>query len=258
MLHHKKIGIVLVIISVVLFSSLSCGGGVSTEEYESVTNDLADARAQVSELQAEISLAHAAEAEHQTLSAAYDELKKRNDAGVKELESLEAQYAALNDDYEDIEAQNETYLGQIASLQTQLQAALAAAEPPEDTAPEINERNIEEAMFARINSVRKAAGLNELTLGTNLPTWSVENSQDMLVAKRGVEFTDYLVPFQATFIAAGYSSVDRIVNAAMLSWQSNSLQYQNNILADGAIYGAVGVAKSGDIYYITFLGSNYP
>ena len=85
-----------------------------------------------------------------------------------------------------------------------------------------------------------------------------ENSQNMAVAKRTLEFTDHAVPFQAAFIAGGYSTVDSIVNGAMLVWKSNKLQYDNNILAAAAIYGNVGVYEEGGIYYITFLASNFP
>jgi hypothetical protein len=36
------------------------------------------------------------------------------------------------------------------------------------------------------------------------------------------------------------------------------LSYEENILNEDAVYGAVGVVELGDIYYITFMASNYP
>ena len=186
MLNIKKIGIVLIIISIVLLGSLSCGGGISAEEHQDVKDKLAASQAEVLELQNELSQALAAEDELQKLSSDYEELKQQNEATVQDLESLEAQYAALDDEYEDIKIQNETNLGEIAYLEMQLEAAIAAAIPPEE--PEINEQSVQEAIFSRINAERAASGLNELVEGSNLVSWSAQNSQSMVTAKRTLEF----------------------------------------------------------------------
>jgi len=201
-----KISIVSLITLVVFLGSFSCGQTISSEEYEGVKNELAESKSLVTELENELSLARSAEAELQELSSNYEELKQQNDANVKELKSLEAQYEVLSAENEDIRTQNEAYLKEIVDLEEKLEAVTPEPEePPEETPPEVNEENIKQALFALINSERKASGLNELVTGTNLPKWAEEN-----------------------------------------------------ILADAAIYGNVGVYEEGGIYYITFLASNFP
>jgi hypothetical protein len=123
---------------------------------------------------------------------------------------------------------------------------------------EINEENISLALFDLINQERISHGLNTLEIGHNLEDWAVINSQRMAYSKEYEYYTDFWVPCQRVFMAVGYISLDGIVNAAMKLWQSHALWYEENVLSDEVLYGAVGVVEFEGIYYITFMASNYP
>ena len=122
----------------------------------------------------------------------------------------------------------------------------------------ITVESIAQALFDLINQERIAHGLNALEPGHNLEDWALINSQKMAFSKELEYYTDTWVPFQRVFIATGYGSLDRLVNAAMTTWQSHALFYAENILNEDALYGAVRVVELGDIYYISFMGSNFP
>ncbi|MFC2005049.1 hypothetical protein ACFLUY_02370, partial [Chloroflexota bacterium] len=57
--------------------------------------------------------------------------------------------------------------------------------------------------------------------------------------------------WQGVFQAPGYSSLDRITNAAWMVWKENTA-FENNFLNQHAKFGTVAVSKSGDIFYITY------
>lgn len=79
----------------------------------------------------------------------------------------------------------------------------------------------------------------------------------MSVSKQIEYYTFHSIPVQRVYIAAGYSSLERLINAAMTIWKSHALSYEENILNEDVIYGAVSVVKLGEIYYITFMASNF-
>jgi len=262
MSNIKKSSALLILTIIVLFSSVSCGETVPKAEYDSLVEKLAKNESQLVTLQGRLSDAEIIEAKYQELSAKFEELKKQNDVTPGEMESMETQYEELSAKYKDLMRQNEENINEIASLEGQYEELKkdydALAGQTEEITLEINENNIEQALFDLINQERKDNGLNELIWGENMDTWSEENSRNMAATKQYLQYTNYLVPYQQVFWAAGYSSVERVVNGALITWKSNSLQYDNNVLNHNAIYGAIGVYKSGDIFYITFLASNFP
>lgn len=251
------IGIVLLGI-VVLAGAVSCSDEELQADYDILTTQYAEAIQQIEELQEDLLEAGNLQADLDVLQAQYDALTDQNDANIAEIASLAAQIEDLENELDELTEEIETKTNELAELAfdyDELQDeydALVGAEL------EINEENIEEALFALINQERAAHGLNELAIGTNLVNWSVVNSQNMVVSKQVEVFTTHAVPFQMALITTGYSSLDRLVNSTLAIWQNHALTYEANVLDEEAAYGAVGVVKSGEIYYITFMASNYP
>jgi len=260
-----KIGVMLLLGIVIVLASVSCSGGISQDEYDSVMKNLVEAQDEIASLETELAAVKAVETEGVESSLKYQDLLKDYNTAVDELESAEGEYIALNAEHENLksehqtlQSQNESNLNQINLLQTentQLRVQVNELTPP---FPEIAPVDLEQALFDRINEARIDAGLDALQRGKNLVNWSRSNSQAMSVAKQTIIYIDNWVPYQLHFIAGGYNTLDAIVNAIMIIWPSHALSYQNNVLADDAIYGAVGAVKMGEIYYITFMANNFP
>lgn len=257
----------IVLVGVVLLGAFSCSSGVAQEEYDSILKLLDDTRDQLAEAQQKVVEGTLVKAQYDELfvkynelSAKYEDLVSRSGGSVSEIESLQTELLSLRDLLDETSQQNQTLSDSLATLQDdyeQLQQdydALVAA----GQGPEVNETNIEKALFDLVNQHRTTNGLNALIAGDNLRDWALLNSQQMAQTKAYATYTDSWVPYQDTFWATGYSSVDSIAQAAMTVWQSNSVRYNNNILSDEAVYGAIRVVKSGDIYYITYMASNFP
>ena len=260
----KKTGILLILGIIVLFGSVSCGGGggIAQEVYDSVVNELNEIEGQLVTMQEQLSESLAQEAQYAVryaeLNVKYEELKNLDTADPAELATLEAQYAELSTEHEELQGQNAANINEITALVArydELQAQYNALAAP---LPEITEVGIEQAVFTLINQERSNNGLDELEMGSNLFRWALINSESMSVSKQNEQYTTNWVAYQQAHIATGYNTVDELAAATMIIWQSNELQYENNVLADDAVYGAVRVVKSGDIYYITFLASNFP
>jgi myosin heavy subunit len=261
-----KTGLVLVLGVVMILASVSCGGngGISQEAYDSVLDKLADAQDEIAGLENELAQSTQVETGGGESSLEFENLQKDYNALVEELDSVQDEYTALSAEYEDLEeeygtlqSQNESNQFQIDLLQTertQLQAQLNELLSP----PPIATGDIEQALFARLNDARDDAGLVRLQSGKNLPNWAKANSEDMSVAKQTLIYDDNFVPYQQHFIATGYNTVDDLIAAVMTIWQSNVTSYQNNVLADDALYGVVSAIKQGEIFYITFMASNFP
>jgi uncharacterized protein YkwD len=249
----------------IVLASVSCGGGISQDEYDSVMKELVDAQDEIAGLESDLAAVRAVETEGVESSLKYQDLLKDYNAVADELESAGVEYDALNAEYEGLQtehqtlqSQNESNLNQINLLQTentQLQAQVNELTPP---FPMVTATDLEQALFTKINEARVAAGLDALQTGSNMVSWSRTNCQAMSVAKQTIIYDNNFVRYQQHFIATGYNTMDAMIAAIMTIWQSNSLSYQNNILADDVIYGAVGVVKTGDIYYITYMANNFP
>jgi small-conductance mechanosensitive channel len=259
-----RIGFILLLAIVMIMATVSCSSGISQDEYDRVLNELADAQDEIHDLEDQLAAAKSVETEGVESSLKYQDLLKDYDTLSERMESLEEAYSALNTEHEElkttyeiIQAQNESQMNQINLLQTQntqLQAQLDELTPP---FPTIATTDIEQALFARINEERIVAGLEALRPGKNLTIWAKSNSEAMSIAKETVNYLDNWVPYQKHFIAAGYHTLYDMIDAIMVIWQSNLLSYQNNILADDAVYGSVSVTKTGDVFYITFFASNF-
>jgi uncharacterized protein YkwD len=265
----KKIGILLVMAIIVLLSAFSCSQGVTQEEYDSIMNELTEKADQLMTLEDELSEAlkigvqyKELEAElrelNEELEAELVELKEQNDANLDELESKEAQYDELSTEFEELKIQNESNKEEIATLEAQYEELKNQYDAITAPLPEVTEVDIEQTLLALINLERRNHGLDGLQWGHNLDDYAEANNQNMAISKQHEQPSSFWVPYNQTFIGAGYETADEIANAAMTIWKNDSLQYENNVLTDYAIYGVVRVYISGDIIYITYLASNFP
>jgi len=250
---------------VVLAGAISCSQGDIQVEYDILAAQFEEANEQLDELQGKMFEAQILQTQYDELMVQYDELTDQNDTNLDEIASLEAQIGELENDLDELADEIEVKTNEIADcvfnydeLKAQYDELKAQYDALLGSAMEITEENIEQALFALVNQERKNNGLNELAPGPNLQNWSRTNSQRMYVSKQTEYYDDMWIPFQRVYIAVGYNSLDQVVNAAMTFWQSHALSYENNILDEDALYSAVGVVKSGDICYITFMASNYP
>ena len=148
-----KISVMLLLGSIIMLASVSCSGGISQDEYDSVLAELADAQDDIAALTSELAAARAVETESVESSLKYQNLLKDYNDLVDESQLAEAEYDTLNEDYEGLraehellQAQNESNLNQINLLQTentQLKAHVDNLTPP---FPEIAPTAVEEGI----------------------------------------------------------------------------------------------------------------
>ena len=231
----KKNIVLSILLIPVLFSVLSCAPAVSQQEYDRVTNEL-------SETQSKLALLRSDLAEAEILQAKYDKLSNNYGAVRSELEILQAEYDELGVKYDELGAKYDDLGAKYDELSRQYNVLM------EGTA-DINEEDVEQAVFELINQERRDNGLNELEWNHSLYLWAKSHSRDMAARKR-VELSDYDV-WQDVWRATGYSTVDRLTSATLAIWK-DSVNYERTLLVKGATVGAVAVYKSGDIFYITY------
>ena len=255
----KKLKIICMVLLglAVAAGTVSCQGDLQ-ERYDILEKQFIDASEQLAAQQVELLEAEILATQYDGLSTEYDELKEQNAANLEKLAALGAQLEELGDEIARLTGENEAKDNQITDLAAQYDELKAQYDILVGAGSEITEENIEQALFDLINQERKSHGLNELVAGTNILDWSETNSQNMSVSKQEEYYDIFLVPFQRVYIAVGYSSLERVINATMTFWKSHALSYNENILNEDAIYGAVSVVKLGDIFYITFMASNFP
>ena len=251
------VGIVLLGI-IVLTGAISCDQGDLQAQYDILEAQYAEANEQLEQLQGELIETQILQTQYDDLLIQYDELTDEIDTNLDEIASLEVQIGELENELDELTDETEAQTNEIADWVFAYDELKAQYDAMVGSAMEITEENIEQALFALVNQERKNNDLNELALGPNLRTWARINSQRMFVSKQTEYYDDTWIPFQRVYIAVGYQSLDQVVNAAMTFWQSHALSYKDNILDEDALYSAVGVVKSGDICYITFMASNYP
>ncbi len=229
----RKITMLLMLVVIALLSVPSCAPTVSQQEYDRVSNELSAIQSQLTSLQDEL-------AEAKLLQAKYEELSKLYDMVKSERETMQAQYEELSTEYEELNKQFEE-LSKQYNIMTEGPA-------------EINEEDIEQAVFKLVNQERINNGLNELMWGKNIYKWAIENSRDMATNKR-LEYSED-IGWQEIFWATGYSTTDGIANAALTIWKNHRL-YERNFLSGVTDYCAVAVYKSGDIFYITYVADYF-
>ncbi len=250
----RKITMLSIFLVMALFGLTSCAAKVSPQEYDRVSNELHVAQGQLASLQSKLAEAESLQAqneelkkqfetmqaEHKELNAKYEELSQQYNAVKSQSETMQAEYDKLNTEYEELTKQFDEL-----SEQYDIETKGAAG---------INAEDVEQAVFKLLNQARAENGLNEMIWGENIYKWAIANSLSMATNKR-LEYSEY-PSWQEIFWATGYGTADRIASAALTLWR-NGVNYDLNILNRGATYGTVGVYKSGEIFYITYIASSF-
>jgi archaellum component FlaC len=257
----RKIIILSMLLVIALFSVPSCAPTVSQQEYDRVSDELSAIQSQLALLQGKLT-------ETELLQAKYEELSKQYDMVKSERETMQAQYDELSTGYEELNKQFDTVKNEFETTQAKYeelnteyeelnkqfeelseQYAILVEEPAE-----INEEDVEQALFKLVNQERKNNGLNELMWGDNIYKWAIANSRSMATNKQ-LEYSE-AIGWQEVHWTAGHSTADKIANTTLTIWK-NRKGYERNFLSTGANYGAVAVHKSGEIFYITYVADYF-
>ena len=261
MVKRFKTGALLTLGLIVAVTGLSCGGGITQEEYDALNNELTETEAelgvvrkQFTDLQNEP--APVPESDDEDKDTALADLKALNDANLAEIETLKGQATELTANLTGLQSELKTKLTELASLEQEydylFENYLEATKDPDP----INAADVEEALFNLINQARTENGLDALIYGEFLYETVTENSLLMATVKE----TRYSTQpgWQEVFWAAGYDTAEAVANAALLTWKNNLNTYNQNILNANAVYGAVSAYKVGDIIFISYISHTSP
>jgi hypothetical protein len=230
----------------VLVTLSACSSGISQEDYNRLKDELSDLQARLELAQSQNASGQVSFQQYQDLSSRYTTLESDFRSVQASLTVLQAQLATLRQQYDAREIDYETLRAQYETLKKDY-ARL--------TADNISTDDIEQAIFDLINRERSLNGLAELAWGKNLYLIADTNNQVMTESKSRTPSS--YASWQDVHWATGYRTVGDIALATLTIWQ-NGLQYQQNFLNAVAAYGAVAVYQSGDIYYITYIASQFP
>jgi uncharacterized protein YkwD len=255
----KRIGIISALLGVLLLVSTSCASGVSQEEYDRVKNELSAIRSEISSLQGKLAEYETAKARYEELSVEYEELEQKFDTAMSEQELMQSKYDDMSTEYEEFSNKYDTLQSDYEALQTRYEELSAEYETlseqgdavMEETT-EIDEEDVEQALFELINQDRIENGLDELAWRESLYKVVKKNSIDMATNKE-LGYPEYDVTWRAVYWAAGHNSAGEIAEATHLVWKNRNT-YETYFLYVHLDFGAVGVHKSGDIFYITYIG----
>jgi uncharacterized protein YkwD len=253
-----KVLSIIIIGVLILGVTVSCGQDDLQEQIDILTTQLTDANSQVADLQQKLFEAQTLESQYDALEDQYADLQAKNEGNLEQIDTLGDTIEQLDMQVNQLTGTNAAQVAEIAEIHQEYDSLKAQYDLLLGLEAGISVESIEQALFELINQERISYGLNALQPGTNLRDWALANCQAMAVSKEFEYYEKTWVPFQRVFIAAGYSSLDTLVNGAMMTWQSHALFYQDNVLDEDALYGTVRAVQSGNIYYITFLASNYP
>ena len=256
----RKIIVLSILLVILLFGVPSCAPSVSQQEYDMVSKELNSVQEQLELLQGKLD-------EAESRQANYEELIKQQVIAKSELETVQMQYEELSTDHEELNEQFNTIKSEAETLKInyeelsiehdelnkKYEELQKQTDIPIDEPSEINERDIEQVLFALINEERIDNGLDELKWGKYRYKNALAHSQYMATAKE-FEYPDW--GWQEIFWATGYSTTDDIANAALTVWK-NRQQYEIAFLNSVTLYGAVAAHKSGEIFYITFISDYF-
>ena len=252
-----KIAMLSVLSVMTLLTAFSCASTVSQEEYERVSNKLGSIQSELTAMQGKLAEYEMTQFKYENLSKQYDTLESEYKALQDKYDGLKKQYelaASLED--KTMQARYEELSKQYVTLESQYKALQAAyddlsqqyAAMAEGTA-EINEKDVEQAIFKLINQARTDNGLEELTWGDYLYKSAKNHSQYMAANKRLEE--PAIGSYQEVIWVTGYTDIQRMVESIFTIWQ-NSYRYETEFLSSATTYGTVAVYKSGEIFYITY------
>ena len=252
-----KILTFFVLLAFLVSGAVSCkSGGVSQAEYDSLKNKLNDTESQLKTVQEKLAVPAGADAQYNNLNNKYTELQAQNNANLNQIKSLQGQAQALqsqNDalakDKQAADAKYNELNAAYTDLQKKYQAAIAPPAP-------LTVDSVEQAIFQLVNQERTGRSLPPLQWGNVLHGQAQQNSAHMAETGK-FEYSEYSY-FQQLFMAAAYSNVDALAKGALLIWKNNQYQFEHGILSTAFKYCSVGAYKSGDVFYITFMASDFP
>jgi len=256
----RKITILSILLVIALFSVPSCAPTVSQQEYDRVNDELSTIQSQLAPLQSKLAEAELLQARYDELSKLHDKLKSERETTQAQHEELSTKYEGLKKQFDTVKSEFETTQAQYEELSTEYEGLNEQFEElskqyeliVEETG-EIREEDIEQAVFQLVNQERINNGLDELMWGVQLYKSAISNSRKMATNKKP-EYPEF--GWQEVFWATGYSTTDKIASAAFTIWK-NGLQYERMFLNRVTLYGAVGVHKSGEIFYITYVADYF-
>ncbi|MFC2067159.1 CAP domain-containing protein [Chloroflexota bacterium] len=256
-----KIIILSMLSIIILLSMLNCAPSISQEEYNSMMSELSDTKNQVTTLKDKLAEAAAIEGQYQDLNIEYEELRKQHDARIDEIQTIKSELDELNTAYEQLKEQDDARITDIQAIQAKYDELNEGFEVLkgqynsiiQDTVFSVEE--IDQAIYELINQERKNSGVDELEWGKNLYTWAKENSREM--AEKGqYKYSDW-ASWQEILVTSGHKTLDDIANGALNIWKTNDYRYRYHIINTQSKYGAVATYKLGEIYYITYMASNF-
>ena len=250
----NRSGIISVFLVLILLISMSCASGVSQEEHERVKNELNAVQGELASLQSKLTEAVALQAQYEELNNRNAALESEFDAMQTRHEELGAEYDELNIKYDTLQSEYEALQSNYEDLITEYEELSKRYEAAVEEVVEIAEEDVEQALFELINADRVEKGLDILPWREALRKVARENSL-YLAMNKGLIYPEYDREWREVYWAAGYNSAAEIAEATYLEWKSRD-KYEKYFLETYLDYGAVGVYKSEDIFYITYLGDH--
>ena len=254
----RRITMLSMLLVIALFSVLSCAPAVSQEEYDRVSSELSAVQGQLASLEGKLAEAESLQAQYEELNRQYDTVKgefetakNSYDELVAEHEELSEQFDTAKSGFEIMQANYEELSADYEELKKQFEE-LSESTAVEET-EEINEEDVEQALFKLVNQERTNNGLDEMEWGVYLYKTAIAHSRYMATEKR-FEYPDY--GWQEVFWATGYNTTDELAKATFTVWKNRRL-YETSFLNSVTKYGVVAVYKTGEIFYITYLADYF-
>ena len=240
----KTIAVLLILLVISLFSASSCSSTISQEEFDRVNNELNTIQSQLASLKDK-------SAEYEATKAKYDNLIERYDTLESEHKELQTKYdTEYSVEIETIQDKYDTLKSEYTVLQSEYDELSKQYAALTEGTTEINEEDVEQAIFELINQDRKDNGLDELIWGVHLYSSAKTNSRNMATTQR-LEEPPEQIGYQEVIWATGYTKTQRMAEAIFTIWE-NTYRYELEFLNNSTTYGAVAVYKSGEIFYITY------
>ena len=250
----NRAGIVSVLLVGIILISTSCASGVSQQDYDRVKNELSAVQGELASLQIKLTQAVATLALYEELNDKNATLESEFDAMLTKYEELSAEYDELNIKYDTIQNEFEALSSKYEALSAEYEELNKQNEVAVEEVTEISEEDVELELFEIINEDRVENGLDILPWREALYNRAKENSV-YLATNKGLLYPEYDREWREVYWATGYSSAAEIAEATYLVWKNRD-KYERYFLWPYLDYGAVGVYKSGDIFYITYLGDH--
>jgi uncharacterized protein YkwD len=233
MRNFKKL--LLSSVTIFLFVSLLSGCSNGSEEIDTEE-----------ESQTEIEL-KALQDEYDTLSTDYENVKDQLASTQSNYQDLSSSYNELETKYNNLNTRYNELNSKYNELNVNYNELIKEPE-------EITEENLEQVIFDLINQERAEAGVPPIQWHDGLH-WYAKKHSMFMADRRMLEYSGESY-YQEIFRGAGYKTTEDMASAAMLIWK-HGIQYETNFLKADANNGAVGVVKSGEVYYITYYSHIY-